>query len=98
MAKRKNGEGCYGTKTIHGDLYKFYKFPDGHYVYAKKGPKLRALVGPHDPDVAKAIRPNTIRALFGKDRVYNAVHCTDLVEDGPLEVDYLFNKLSHYGH
>lgn len=61
-------------------------------------PKLRALVGPHDPDIGKSIRKNTIRALFGKDRVYNAVHCTDLPEDGPLEVDYLFNKLSNYGH
>ena len=56
-------------------------------------PKIRALVGPHDPDIAKNLRPNTIRALFGRDRVYNAVHCTDLVEDGVSEVDYFFNQL-----
>ncbi len=55
--------------------------------------KLRNLVGPHDPEIAKQLRPNTIRALFGTDRVKNAVHCTDLVEDGVLEVQYFFELL-----
>ena len=54
---------------------------------------LRSLVGPHDPDIAKILRPNTIRSLFGKDRVKNAVHCTDLNEDGILEVQYFFELL-----
>ncbi len=58
--------------------------------------KLRALVGPHDPDIAKALRPNTIRAKFGKDCVYNAIHCTDLEEDAIIECDYLFNKVSTF--
>ena len=56
--------------------------------------KLRALVGPHDPDIAKALRPNTIRAKFGQNTVYNAVHCTDLEEDAVIECDYIFNKVS----
>ena len=56
--------------------------------------KLRALVGPHDPDIAKALRPNTIRAKFGQNTVNNAVHCTDLEEDATIEVDYIFNKIS----
>ena len=56
--------------------------------------KLRALAGPDDPDIAKALRPNTIRAKFGKNCVYNAIHCTDLEEDGIIECDYLFNKVS----
>jgi nucleoside-diphosphate kinase len=56
-------------------------------------PALRALCGPHDPDIARALRPNTLRALFGKDRVKNAVHCTDLPEDGILEVQYFFELL-----
>ena len=55
--------------------------------------KLRALVGPFDPVIAKALRPNTIRAIFGRDRVRNVVHCTDLEEDAGIEVDYFFNKL-----
>ena len=56
--------------------------------------KLRTLVGPHDPDIAKALRPNTLRAKFGNNCVYNAIHCTDLEEDANIECDYLFNKVS----
>jgi len=56
--------------------------------------KLRTLAGSHDPDIAKALRPNTIRAKFGSSCVYNAIHCTDLEEDAPIECDYLFNKVS----
>ena len=44
----------------------------------------RELCGPFDPSVAKQLYPNSIRARFGQDRVRNAVHCTDLPEDGPL--------------
>jgi len=54
---------------------------------------LRSLCGPHDPELAKTLRPTTLRALFGKDRVKNAVHCTDLPEDGVLEVQYFFELL-----
>lgn len=53
----------------------------------------RKLVGPHDPEVAKHLRPTTIRAKYGIDRVRNALHCTDLPEDGLLEVEYFFNIL-----
>ena len=52
--------------------------------------KVRALVGPHDPVIAKALRPHTFRALFGIDRVRNVCHCTDLPEDGVLECQYFF--------
>jgi nucleoside-diphosphate kinase len=53
----------------------------------------RQLVGPHDPEVAKHLRPDTIRSKFGVDRVRNCCHCTDLPEDGLLEVEYFFNIL-----
>lgn len=53
----------------------------------------REICGPHDPDLAKTLRKGTIRAELGKDRVRNAVHCTDLPEDGVLEVEYFFNIL-----
>ena len=56
--------------------------------------KLRALSGPHDPDIAKALRPNTMRAKFGKNCIYNAIHCTDLEEDAVIECNYLFNKVA----
>jgi len=53
----------------------------------------RKLVGPHDPEVAKHLRGTTLRAQYGHDRVRNGVHCTDLPEDGLLEVEYFFNIL-----
>lgn len=56
-------------------------------------PSFRKLVGPGDPEIAKHLRPNTLRAKFGLDRTKNAVHCTDLPEDGLLEVEYFFNIL-----
>jgi len=53
----------------------------------------RELCGPHDPEIARHLRPDTIRARFGLDRVRNAVHCTDMPEDGRLEVQYFFQLL-----
>ena len=37
-------------------------------------------------EIARHLRPTTLRALYGKDKAHNAVHCTDLPEDGELEV------------
>lgn len=51
----------------------------------------RDLCGPMDPEIAKNLRPNTLRARFGIDRCRNAVHCTDLPEDGSLETEYWFS-------
>ena len=51
----------------------------------------RDFCGPMDPEIAKNLRPNTIRAKFGHSRTVNAVHCTDLEEDGSLEVEYFFS-------
>eukprot|EP01061_Rhynchopus_euleeides_P013361 TRINITY_DN23332_c0_g1_i1.p1 TRINITY_DN23332_c0_g1~~TRINITY_DN23332_c0_g1_i1.p1 ORF type:complete len:350 (+),score=126.27 TRINITY_DN23332_c0_g1_i1:177-1226(+) len=51
----------------------------------------RELCGPHDPDIAKVLRPKSLRAQFGTTRVLNALHCTDLPEDGELESDFFFN-------
>ncbi len=43
--------------------------------------------------MAKTVRGKSIRAVYGKDKGRNAVHCTDLDEDGVLEVEYFFNIL-----
>jgi nucleoside-diphosphate kinase len=56
----------------------------------------REMVGPSDPEIAKYLRPDTIRAKFGFDRVRNAVHCTDLPEDGVIECEYFFKILQNY--
>ena len=53
----------------------------------------RDLAGPTDPEIAKSLRPNTLRARFGVDKARNAVHCTDLPEDGTLESEYFFSIL-----
>lgn len=42
-------------------------------------------------EISRRLRPNTLRALYGKDKVKNAVHCTDLPEDGILEVGAVTN-------
>jgi len=44
-------------------------------------------------ELARHIRPNSIRAQFGQTKAKNALHCTDLPEDGPLEVEYFFKVL-----
>ncbi|XP_060723672.1 nucleoside diphosphate kinase 7 isoform X3 [Tachysurus vachellii] len=51
--------------------------------------KFREFCGPADPEIARHLRPTTLRALYGKNKVQNAVHCTDLPEDGLLEVSLL---------
>jgi len=38
-------------------------------------------------------RPDTLRAKFGVSSAQPAVHCTDLVADGPLESEYIFSLL-----
>jgi len=56
-------------------------------------PALRELCGAHDPEIASHLHTSSLRALFGESKIKNAVHCTDLPEDGPLEVDYFFTLL-----
>ena len=45
--------------------------------------------------MARHLRPHTLRAKYGRDKVQNAVHCTDLPEDQVLEVEYFFKILSN---
>ncbi|XP_066900873.1 nucleoside diphosphate kinase homolog 7 [Halyomorpha halys] len=60
----------------------------------EKTPKyFRNLVGPSDPEMARQLRPNTLRAIFGENKIKNAMHVTDLPEDSILEVEYFFKIL-----
>ena len=45
-------------------------------------------------EVARHIRPTSLRAIYGEDKIKNAVHCTDMPEDGNVEVEYFFRILS----
>ncbi len=55
----------------------------------------RSFCGPLEPDIAKILRPRSLRALFGNDTVHNAVHCTDLPEDGEMESKYFFETIAN---
>ena len=46
--------------------------------------KFKKFCGPYDPEIGRKLEPNSLRARYGEDRIYNAVHCTDLPEDGQL--------------
>ncbi|GIL72238.1 hypothetical protein Vretimale_290 [Volvox reticuliferus] len=54
----------------------------------------RQLAGPMDPELARVLRPESLRARFGLNTIKNGVHCTDLEEDGVLEVNYFFTILA----
>lgn len=60
-------------------------------------PALRAICGPHDPEVCHVLFPDTLRSKYGLDRTRNAVHCTDLSEDGTFESEFFFVLLSSKG-
>ncbi|XP_056414176.1 nucleoside diphosphate kinase 7 [Hyla sarda] len=63
-------------------------------ILATDAPKsFREFCGPADPEIARHLRPRTLRAQFGQNKVKNAVHCTDLPEDAMLEVQYFFKIL-----
>jgi len=56
--------------------------------------KLRELCGPYDVDMARHLRPQSLRARFGVDNANNGVHATDLEEDAEFEVRYVFEMLA----
>ncbi|CAH0551899.1 unnamed protein product [Brassicogethes aeneus] len=58
--------------------------------------QFRKFCGPYDTEIAKQIRPNSLRAKFGVDKYKNAVHCTDLPDDTGIELEYFFKILNDY--
>jgi len=55
--------------------------------------RLRELAGPHDVEIARHLRPTSLRATLGKNNAENGLHITDLPEDGELEVRYIFDMV-----
>ncbi|KAI5748970.1 hypothetical protein M8J76_003708 [Diaphorina citri] len=55
--------------------------------------RFRDLAGPANVETAKELRPNTIRAMYGRNSVENAVHVTDLPEDAFFEVEFVFKTI-----
>ena len=56
--------------------------------------RFREFVGPLNPELARSVRPQSLRARFGQTVVNNAVHCTDLPDDGKLEITYIFKTIA----
>ena len=56
----------------------------------------RNFTGPSDPEIARHIRPRSLRAVFGQNKIKNAIHCTDLEEDGVLESQFFFEILQQH--
>ena len=54
----------------------------------------RETAGPWDVEMAKDLRPDTIRGRYGLDRSRSAVHCTDLPQDGVPECEYCFRIMA----
>eukprot|EP00605_Chrysophyceae_sp_TOSAG23-4_P001852 GSChrysophyteH1.ASY1.ANO1.2044.1 assembled CDS len=59
-------------------------------------PTFRTTAGPWDVEMAKELRPDSLRGRYGVDRVRNAVHCTDLESDAVAECEYCFKILEGY--
>lgn len=53
--------------------------------------QFRKFVGPYNPEIAAILRPKSLRAKHGESAERNAVHCTDLSNDGPLESKFIFH-------
>uniref|UniRef100_A0A8C2X7H6 Nucleoside diphosphate kinase homolog 7 n=1 Tax=Cyclopterus lumpus TaxID=8103 RepID=A0A8C2X7H6_CYCLU len=83
------------------EFYEVYKGVVTEYPVSTRGSalsssststRINVLLLPQQ-EVCRHLRPTSLRALYGRDKVKNAVHCTDLPEDGLLEVQYFFRIL-----
>ncbi|KAI7884925.1 nucleoside diphosphate kinase, partial [Lichtheimia hyalospora FSU 10163] len=54
----------------------------------------RELMGPTDPNKAREIEPNSLRALFGTDGMNNATHGSDCQTSAEREIDIIFNAIT----
>ncbi|OXA57533.1 Nucleoside diphosphate kinase 7 [Folsomia candida] len=55
----------------------------------------RHFCGPADSDLARKVKPQTLRARHGLNKIQNAIHCTELPEDAYYELEYFFKILDH---
>ena len=58
---------------------------------------LKVLLGPENALTAKNVAPQSVRALFGKDNMRNAVHSSDSPEHAYYESSYFFNTGKYSG-
>jgi len=58
---------------------------------------LKSLLGPENSLNAKNVAPQSVRALYGKDNMRNAVHSSDSPEHSYYESSYFFNTGKYSG-
>lgn len=63
MAKRKNGEGTWGTKAIKGKDYQFFRDANGKYFYGKTQKEIRQKVKEYEEQQQARVMDGS--ALFG---------------------------------
>ena len=96
-------QGIEATKNQAQDFYAIHKgkaFYDDLCEFMSSGPiivlilekenaveEYRKLIGATNPDEANE---NTVRKLYGKSKSYNAVHGSDSIENGIIEIGYFF--------
>ena len=56
--------------------------------------QFREFTGPLSPELARTLRPKSLRAAFGTNVNLNGVHSTDLPDDGEMECTYIFHTLA----
>lgn len=103
MSKRKNGEGTWGTKTVRGNTYKFYRNSDGKYFYGKTEKEIKEKIRKYKPaqDKHKDIKKETfgdyiMKWLLELKKVEVKRRTIDGYEDcirGEL-INYKYNNLS----
>lgn len=63
--KRKNGEGTWGKKIIHGTTYAFYRDASGKYYYGKTEKEVKEKIKQAD-SITKTKQPDKHELTFGK--------------------------------
>ena len=57
----------------------------------------RKACGPSNPEIGRVLYPDSLRAKYGGINIEeNAIHCSDLEEDGLMEVEYFFTLMQPY--
>ncbi|CAF2040801.1 unnamed protein product, partial [Rotaria magnacalcarata] len=54
---------------------------------------LSQIIGPEDPAKATESAPNSLRALYGKDLVHNAIDVSSGAEQGKQDIHLIFGDL-----
>lgn len=63
--RRKNGEGSWGTKKIHGDDYVYYRDIDGKYYYGKSTRIVKDKIK-QEKSKAEIVAPDIAKQTFGE--------------------------------